>query len=45
LFNSTIVVVYNFYAGKDIPEDADIERLMLNTGADNVLNKVSWFFF
>jgi HAD superfamily hydrolase (TIGR01509 family) len=26
--------------GKDIPEDGDIEKLMLNAGADHVLNKL-----
>lgn len=28
------------YAGKDIPEDGDMERLMLRAGIDHMLHKV-----
>ena len=32
-----------FYAGKEIPEEGDAQRLMLYAGADHVLHKV-WEF-
>ena len=38
-------IIYNTsYAGKDIPEDGDMQRLMLYAGVDHVLHKVSWLF-
>lgn len=33
-------VTFNSCAGKEIPEDSDVQRLMLYAGADHVLRKV-----
>jgi hypothetical protein len=42
-FSGTMIiylVILNFHAGKEIPEDGDVQRLMLHAGADHVLHKV-----